>query len=135
MPEITLLKPAGLSASPAFSHVAMAPGMPIYLAGQASVDASGALVGPGDVRAQLRQTFANIGIALEAAGSDFDHVLKLTTYMTRREDIPAYFDERLGLFAELFSTPNYPANSLFLIDGLVDPEMRIEIDVVAAPKA
>jgi enamine deaminase RidA (YjgF/YER057c/UK114 family) len=52
--EIQLLRPAGLVASPAFSHVAVVPpgATTIYVGGQNAVDETGRLVGGTDVAAQ-----------------------------------------------------------------------------------
>ena len=51
---------------PAYSHVVTVtgPGKLIYTAGQLARDASGKIVGPGDMRAQLEQTFKNLDACL-----------------------------------------------------------------------
>ena len=43
----------------------------VYVAGQVAVDAAGELVGSGDVAAQTRQVFQNLGQVLNAAGATF----------------------------------------------------------------
>src|SRR6266700_1682791 len=55
---------------PAYSHVVTVngPGKTIYTAGQLARDAEGNIVGPGDMRAQLEQTFKNLDACLKAAG-------------------------------------------------------------------
>src|SRR4029453_3317750 len=57
MTEIQLLRPEGLFASPAFSHVAVVPpgATTVYVGGQNAVDQNGELVGGTDVAAQTRQ--------------------------------------------------------------------------------
>src|SRR5947208_3056712 len=56
---------------PGYSHVVTVngPGKTIYIAGQLARDIDGNIVGPGDMRAQLEQTFKNLGACLEAAGA------------------------------------------------------------------
>ena len=66
MTEIQLLRPEGLVASPAFSHVAVVPpgATTVYVGGQNAVDQNGELVGGTDVAAQTRQVMANLVTAL-----------------------------------------------------------------------
>lgn len=55
-------------------------GRTVYISGQIALDASGNLVGKGDLRAQTRQVFENLKIALAAAGATFKDVIKINTY-------------------------------------------------------
>ncbi|WP_169736480.1 RidA family protein, partial [Promicromonospora kroppenstedtii] len=73
MEQIQRLRPEGLVHSPAFSHVAVVPpgATTIYVGGQNSVDADGALVGADDVAAQSARALENAGVALAAAGATF----------------------------------------------------------------
>jgi enamine deaminase RidA (YjgF/YER057c/UK114 family) len=51
----TMHHPAG------YTHVVeVTAGRPVYIAGQVALDPTGALVGPGDIRAQARQVFDNL---------------------------------------------------------------------------
>src|SRR4029453_178672 len=72
--KIDRLQPAGRNVriqqgKPAYSHVVTVtgPGKTIYIAGQLARDAEGNIVGPGDMRAQLDQTFKNLDTCLKAA--------------------------------------------------------------------
>lgn len=61
-------QPAGM-----YSHVArMAPGEIAFIAGQVAVDAKGNPVGDGDLAAQVKQVFANLGGILKDLGTDFE---------------------------------------------------------------
>ena len=87
--------PAGM-----YSHVArMAPGELAFIAGQVSVDRSGASIGVGDLAAQVTQVLANIADILNDIGSDLDQVVQLTTYLTSADSIPAFMAARAALFA------------------------------------
>jgi enamine deaminase RidA (YjgF/YER057c/UK114 family) len=69
----TMHHPAG------YTHlVEVTAGRPVYIAGQVALDPTGALVGPGDIRAQARQVFDNLQAALQAVGAGFEQVVKLT---------------------------------------------------------
>ena len=74
--KIDQIQPAGMNVrmqqgKPAYSHVVTVtgPGKTIYIAGQLARDAEGNIVGPGDMRAQLEQTFKNLDACLKAAGA------------------------------------------------------------------
>src|SRR4051794_26846089 len=62
---------------PAYLHVAtvMGPAKMIYIARQLTRDAEGNIVGPGDMRAQLEQTFKNLDACLKAAGATWADVV------------------------------------------------------------
>ena len=64
--KIDRIQPEGMSVriqqgKPAYSHVVAVtgPGKTIYIAGQLAREAEGNIVGPGNMRAQLEQTFKN----------------------------------------------------------------------------
>ena len=109
-------------------HRVVMDGMPIYLAGQVAPDRDGKTVGVGDASAQAEQVFRNIQAALESVGSDLDHILKMTTFMTHREGFPAY---RAARSKFLTDDDALPASTLILCSGLADPDFRIEIEAVA----
>ena len=80
---IQLINPEGHLAPRTYSQVAVATGTRIvFIAGQEPEDTvTGALIGPGDLAAQARQVFANLGAALAAAGARPDQVAKITIYV------------------------------------------------------
>ncbi|MEU3188200.1 RidA family protein [Streptomyces sp. NPDC006923] len=96
------------------------------------MDREGNLVGKEDAEAQVRQVYANLTTALEAAGSGLEHVVKLTVYLTDRGDLGAFRTVR----DEHQDAENPPACSLVMVAGLVHPDFRIEVDALAvAPSA
>ncbi len=98
----------------------------ILLAGMVAVDAGGNTVGEGDIGAQTKQVFGNIRGALEAAGAGMDDIVRLTVYLTGREDFPGHMKVRGGILTDPF-----PASTLLIVSGLARPEWLIEIDAVA----
>ena len=74
----------------------------LYISGQVAWDASGNIVGKGDVRAQARQTFANLRGVLQAAGEDFANLMKITTYITRSKISRPWPRRAARSFAESF---------------------------------
>ena len=112
--------------------VKVSPGSLLYVAGQVGVDQRGNLVGKGDVAAQTRQVFQNIGAVLNGAGASFSDVVEFTTYLVGRESIQPFIEARTQIFPDLFPNGDYPPNTLLVINGLVNEDMLVEIKAVAA---
>ena len=104
----------------------------LYLAGQVGIDRSGNLPGSGDVAAQTRQIFENLGQVLRAVGASFSNVVEFTTYLVGRESVPPFLEARAALFSTLFPDGDYPPNTLLVVDGLVREDFLVEIKAVAA---
>ena len=79
-----------------------------------------------DIREQTRNVLERIKTILAAAGTSMDNVLTATTYVTRRDDVPAYNEE----YAKYFPT-NKPARTTVTVASLNSPELLIEITVTA----
>src|SRR5262249_55001173 len=61
-----------------YSQVAeVSGGKIVFIAGQVALDRNGNLVGRDDFRAQVQQVFENLRAAVEAAGGEFNEVVKL----------------------------------------------------------
>jgi 2-iminobutanoate/2-iminopropanoate deaminase len=105
----------------------MESGRLLYISGQVAWDATGNIVGKGDVREQARQTFANLRGVLQAAGGDLSNLMKITTYITTIEDFPAVAQAR----SEVFSG-ELPASTLIVVKSLFHPDFLIEVEGVAA---
>lgn len=109
----------------AFSLGVVSAGRLLHTAGVTARDPSGALVGAGDMRAQIEQCFANVGDVLKAAGARYEDVVKWTMYTT---DIDA-FNRESDVWRRYFK--NRPASTLVEVRRLVDPAMLVEIEAVA----
>jgi reactive intermediate/imine deaminase len=116
----TVATPAG------FSHAVRAGGL-IFVSGQVPLDETGAVVGAGDVAAQTRQVFRNLGAVLDAAGATFADVVKLTFFV---RDIGAIGAIR-AIRDEFVDTADPPASSLVEVSRLFMPELLIEVEAVA----
>ena len=109
-----------------------APGELLFIAGQVSVGLDGNPVGVGDMAAQVKQVFANLGGILEGVDANFSNVVEFTTYVVGRDSVQAYIAARTDLYPELFPNADYPPNTLLVVDGLVREEFLLEIKAVAA---
>lgn len=133
--QLQFLNPSDLPTPPGYTQVVVArPGRTVYVAGQVALDRDGRLVGEGDFLAQCRQTFANVGRALAAAGADFSHVVKLTTFVTDMSALVHFRTARDEVLGPAISAPP-PASTLVQVQRLFRPEFLIEIEAVAVVPA
>ena len=132
--ERTTINPQGVPAPiGAYSAVVQANCSRVaYLAGQVALNADGELVGAGDVAAQTKQVFQNLGAALEGIGASFSDVLEFTSYLVGREAVQPFIAARSEIFPTLFPNGDYPANTLLVISGLVREDLLVEVKAIAA---
>ena len=132
--EKEFLNPAGMPVLPGFSQVVTATeGKIVFISGQVALDANNEVVGKGDLRAQVVQTFENLKRALAAVGATFDDVLKSNTY------IVGYTPDVIGVIREVRSQylpqEKAPASTLIGVQALVFEDLLIEIEAIAMVKA
>ena len=124
---IERMNPQGLSTPTGYSHVVSARGgRTVYIAGQVAFDAQGRLVGAGDLAAQTRQVFANLDVALKAAGATFANVVKTNYYMRDASQVAVVREIRSKYF-----TQELPASTLIEVPRLANADFLIEIEVIA----
>lgn len=110
-----------------YSHAVAAPENSrwVHISGQVGVAPDGRIL--EGFEAQCRQTWANLLHALRAGGMGLDDIVKVTSFLTRREDIVpsrAVRDEALQGRA--------PASTLVLVSGLAHADLLVEIEIIAA---
>ena len=121
---------ADLHSTPGYSHVALAEGRFAFLAGQCPLDVDGALVGPGDLDAQVSQVVANSLVALGTAGAEPADVVRTTIYVasTSRDDLARVWTLlRESALADAFTT----ASTLLGVTVLGYPGQLVELDITA----
>lgn len=105
----------------------------VYIAGQVALDKSGAFIGKDDFPAQVEQVFKNLKAAVEAAGGDFNDVIKLNFYCAESVD-PALIPRVRGIRDRYVNTQNPPASTFVVVHRLVRPEWLIEVEATAVVK-
>jgi 2-iminobutanoate/2-iminopropanoate deaminase len=98
----------------------------LFVSGCVPLDSDGGLVGGDDVVEQARQTFANVGAVLEAAGSSFADVAKVTIFLTDVDDRAKINPVRQEVFGAA-----RPASTLVEVSRLAIPGAKIEVEAVA----
>jgi enamine deaminase RidA (YjgF/YER057c/UK114 family) len=103
---------------------AVAEGEWVFVSGTTGFD-YGKMAISDDLEEQVHQTFRNIAAALEQAGAALTDVVRANYIVPRAADWPAITPILGRYFGEI-----RPASTA-IIAGLVDPRMRIEIEVTA----
>ena len=96
----------------------------IFVSGTTGYDYSTMTIAE-DLEGQTRQAFRNIATALEQAGASLDDVVRVRYYLADE----AYFKKVSHVFGEFLGTARPAATAI--ICGLVESEMKIEIEVTA----
>lgn len=126
----TCLNPATLPPTRGFSQVVISRGTRlVHISGQAALDASGQLVGGGDLEKQTEQTFENLTRALAAAGATWNDVVMMRIFVVglKPEHVPII----RGVRQRFVSMERPPASTLVGVQALVGPEWLIEIEATA----
>jgi len=131
-----IIHPPDWARLPGYSHGVSAVGRTIYLAGQIGVPGilgwqpdNKDAISPDFVE-QFRQVLENIVALLSQAGAAPHHLVKLTWFITDKEE---YFKslKALGAAYREIIGKHFPAMSVIEVRGLVQPGAMIEIEATA----
>ena len=124
------LNPPGLHRNPAYTQAVVVSGnaTTIYVGGQNAVDASGNIVGKGDLRAQTEKALQNVETALAAGGAGLQQVVKWNVYIVHGQSAKVGFEAFQKVWGQ---RPNPPVISGIFVAALAHPDFLVEIDAVA----
>ena len=119
--------PKSVTLAGKYSHGAEIPqgARVLFVSGQVGVDSRGKL--QATFEKQAVQVWKNIGQVLKAGGMGYKDIVKITSFITDGRYLMANRAAR-----DQFITEPYPAATLLVVQGLADPAMLVEIEVVAA---
>lgn len=118
------------SAVPApIGNYAQALGVPtgkrlLFVSGQIPERLDGSI--PADFGEQCRLVWAHVRGCVEEAGLSLDHIVKVTTFLTRREDAEVNSEIRRAVLGK-----HQPALTVMVAQTL-DPRWLLELEVIAA---
>jgi enamine deaminase RidA (YjgF/YER057c/UK114 family) len=128
--SVRYINPDSLNKNPAFTNVVVVEGnvKTVHIGGQDALNASGEIVGKGDIVAQTEQILANVRAALEAGGARPEHIIKWNIYVVEGQSLQAGFAAFQNAWPEV---PNPPAITVVFVSGLAHPDFLVEMDAVA----
>jgi enamine deaminase RidA (YjgF/YER057c/UK114 family) len=124
-----ILLPPGWRRPRGYSNGIEADGRLIFVAGQIGWDAAGRFVA-NDFVGQFRQVLSNTLAVLKEASAGPEHITRMTWFITSREEYAAALSEIGAAWKDLMGR-NYPAMSVIIVSGLVEPAAKIEIETTA----
>ena len=104
-------------------------GKMIFVSGMIGWDAEGVFRAP-DLVGQVRQSLANIVTVLAEAGARPEHIVRMTWYVTSRDEYNAALTEIGASYREIVGR-NFPAMSVVVVAGLLEPRAKVEIEATA----
>ncbi len=99
-------------------------GNTVYFSGQIPLDPATMTLVTGDMAAQATQVFTNLQEVARAAGGTFDHIVKLSIFLTDLTHFPIVNE----VMSQFFNEP-YPARSTVQISAL-PRGAQIEIEAI-----
>jgi len=124
-----ILQPAGWARPRGYANGIAAQGRQVFVAGQIGWDAEQRFVSD-DFAAQVRQALANVVAVLGCAGARPEHLVRMTWYVTSRDEYNAALTETGAAWRELIGR-TYPAMSVVVVAGLLEPRAKVEIEATA----
>ena len=124
-----ILQPAGWRRPKGYSNGMAARGLQIFVAGQIGWDVGGKF--PSSRLAdQVRQALLNIVAILADAGATPAHIVRLTWYVTSRDE---YYEQLADIGAAYRATigKHYPPMSVVQVVALMEKQARVEIEATA----
>ncbi|MGE0031476.1 MAG: RidA family protein [Steroidobacteraceae bacterium] len=124
-----ILQPDGWARPRGYANGVAAEGRQVFVSGQIGWDAAQRIVSD-DFAAQARQALANIVAVLATAGAVPAHLVRLTWFVTSRDEYNAALTEIGAAYRELIGR-HYPAMSVVVVAGLLEPRAKVEIEATA----
>jgi enamine deaminase RidA (YjgF/YER057c/UK114 family) len=124
-----ILQPDGWERPRGYANGIAAEDRQVFVSGQIGWDAAQRIVSD-EFAAQARQALANIVTVLATAGAKPEHLVRLTWFVTSRDEYNAALREIGAAYRELIGR-HYPAMSVVVVAGLLEPRAKVEIEATA----
>jgi enamine deaminase RidA (YjgF/YER057c/UK114 family) len=124
-----VLQPAGWPRPKGYANGVVARGRQVFLAGQIGWDEQGRF-SESTLAGQVRQALRNIVVLLAEAGAGPGHLVRLTWYITSRDEYHAEIAAIGAAYREVLGK-NFPPMSVVQVAALVEPLAKVEIEGTA----
>ena len=129
MMKNTLLQPESWITPKGYANGVAARGTMVFTGGQIGWNAQQQFESD-DFIAQTRQTLLNVRAVLEAGGAGPEHLVRLTWYVTDRNEYNSRLKELGAVYREVLGK-NFPAMACVQVAGLMEERAKIEIEATA----
>ena len=126
---LELLNPPHWPPPRGYTNTIVARGDIVFVAGQIGWTPDG-LFPAKDMAGQLRQALINIGEALAPSGAKLSDIVRLTWYVTAKDEYLASIKEIGAAYREIMGK-HYPVMSVVEVKSLVESEAKLEIEATA----
>ena len=123
------LLPPGWKRPRGYANGIAASGRMVFTAGVVGWDAEERFAAP-DLAGQFRQVLVNTLAILAEGGAGPEHIVRMTWYITNRDDYLAQIAEIGAAYRDLIGR-TYPAMAVVEVAALVEAAAKIEIETIA----
>ena len=123
------LQPPGWAAPKGYANGIAARGTTIYVGGQIGWNAQQQFESD-DFIAQTAQALRNIAAVLKEGGAGPEHMVRMTWYITDRDEYNSRLPELGSAYREVMGR-NFPAMTCVQVAALVEARAKVEIEVTA----
>jgi enamine deaminase RidA (YjgF/YER057c/UK114 family) len=127
--EIQILKPANWPRPSGYSNGIAITGRQIFVAGQVGWNAE-CKFNSTRLADQVRQALQNICTVLAEAQAGPEHVVRLTWYLTSRDEYLADLDNIGAAYRDVMGK-NFPVMSVVQVVALMEAQAKVEIEATA----
>jgi enamine deaminase RidA (YjgF/YER057c/UK114 family) len=123
------INPPGWPRPSGYANGVVAEGRYLAISGQIGWNETNELVGD-DFLAQASQALRNVMAVLRAAGGDTQHLVRLTWYVTDKNEYRQNVRALGAAYREIVGA-HYPAMALVAVAGLLEEGAKVEIEATA----
>ena len=128
------LRPPGWATPVGYAHGMSATGRVIVTAGQVGWNPETSEFESDDFAEQTARALQNVVALLEQDGAQPEHLVRLTWYVTDRDEYLAA-RKRLGVAYRSIIGKHFPAMTVVVVAGLLEPRAKVEIEATAVMPA
>jgi len=129
-----VLQPPGWARPKGYANGISAEGRLVFVAGQVGWNPATEKFESDNFVAQARQALENIAAILEQAGAKPEHMVRMTWYVTSKEEYLASLGDLGPAYRDVMGR-NFPAMTAVQVAGLVEEGGKVEIEVTAVMPA
>jgi enamine deaminase RidA (YjgF/YER057c/UK114 family) len=130
MRDHDIVQPEGWHPPSGYANAVTARGRIVSVAGQTGWNPETLEFEAHDMVGQVRQALANVVAVLRAAGAEPRHLVRLTWYVVERKEYVGRRRE-IGEAYRAVIGRHFPAMSLVVVSGLLEPLALVEIEATA----